>query len=292
MFVGGAGEVLWDLLPAGKQLGGAPANFVYFAGALGAKGLLVSRVGADELGKEALRRLEERGTDTEGVTPDAAHETGRATVTLDAGVPHFTIHQPAAWDFILPTPAILARLARADAICFGTLGRRHAVSRSSIRQMVSSVPKSALRVFDVNLRKPFYSKELIDEGLDLANVLKLNEEELAIISEMYGLEGAERRRLGALRDRFEMQVVALTKGAAGSLVMTGRRVSQQPAMPTVIRDTVGAGDAFTAGLVMGLLRSDDLDALHARAARLAAYVCSRSGATPPVPTDFGEEGKP
>jgi fructokinase len=288
MLVSGVGELLWDLLPAGRQLGGAPANFVYFATALGAKGLLVSRVGSDELGNEALGRLKKSGVETEGVTRDATRETGRATVALEEGVPCFTIHEPAAWDFIDVSKAILARLADAAAICFGTLGRRHPVSRASIRQLVLSVPTAALRVFDVNLRKPFYSKELIDEGLELGNVLKLNEEELAIISEMYGLQGAETRRLCELRDRFALRAIALTKGAAGSLVMEGERVSQQPVMPTVIRDTVGAGDAFTAALVMGLLRRDDLDALHARAARLAAYVCSQNGATPPVPRGFGE----
>jgi fructokinase len=286
MLVSGVGELLWDLLPAGKQLGGAPANFVYFATALGGKGLLVSRVGADDLGNEALRRLSELGLDIEGVMPYATYETGTATVALENGMPRFTIREPAAWDSITVSKVILARLADASAICFGTLGRRHAVSRASIRHMVLSVPKAALRIFDVNLRTPFYSKELIDEGFELANVLKLNDEELGIISKIYGLEGTETRRLGELRDRFQLRAVALTKGAAGSLVMDGERVSQQPAMPTEIVDTVGAGDAFAAALVIGLLRGDGLDALHARAARLAAYVCSKSGATPPVPDDL------
>lgn len=287
MLVTATGEVLWDILPEGKHLGGAPANFVYFANALGAEGLLVSRVGADELGDETLRRLNQLGIGSEGVTCDSEHETGKATVALDgAGVPRFTINEPAAWDFIAVSDAVQARVAKSAAVCFGTLGRRHSVSRASIRALVSSVPKTALRVFDVNLRRPFYSKELLDEGLELANVLKLNDEELAILSEMYGLSGSETARLYQLRDRFELRVVTLTKGAAGSVVIDGQRVSQHPAVPTVIKDTVGAGDAFTAALVIGLLRRDHLDALHAHAARLAAYVCSQAGATPPVPPEF------
>lgn len=287
MIVAGIGEVLWDVLPQGKQLGGAPANFVYFANALGAQGLLVSRVGVDEPGDEALRRLRELGVGTEGVMRAAEHETGRATVMVDeAGVPRFTIHEPAAWDFIEVSELILERLKKPAAVCFGTLGRRHAVSRGSIRRVVSSVPEGALRVFDVNLRKPFYSKELIDEGLELATVLKINDEELAILSEMYGLRGGERERLRELRDLFELRVVALTKGAAGSVVIEGTKVSAHAAVPTAVRDTIGAGDAFTAALVMGLLQKEDLDAVHARAARLAAYVCSQRGATPPVPQEF------
>jgi fructokinase len=286
MLVSGVGELLWDLLPAGKQLGGAPANFVYFATTLGAKGLLVSRVASDDLGNQALRRLNELGLDIEGVMPYAIYETGTATVALENGVPRFTIPEPAAWDSITVSKALLARLADASAICFGTLGRRHAVSRASIRHMVLSVPKTALRIFDVNLRPPFYSKELIDEGLELANVLKLSDEELAIISQMYRLEGTEADRLRELRDRFDLRVIALTKGGAGSLVIDGERVSHQPAMAIDLADTVGAGDSFAAALVIGLLRGDGLDALHARAARLAAYVCSQSGATPPIPNDL------
>jgi fructokinase len=284
----GIGEVLWDLLPAGERLlGGAPANFAYFAGALGARAFLVSRVGEDELGDETLRQLGARGLDTSAVTRDPDHETGKASVAIDdAGVACFVIHEPSAWDFIPATEEALGELARADAVCFGTLAWRNPVSRASIQKMVSATPAGALRVFDVNLRKPFYDEGLVTEGLGLANVLKINEEELAILSDMYGLAGDEVDRLGALQDRFALDLVALTRGSEGSLIVRGGEVSRHAGLPTEVKDTIGAGDSFTAALVTGLLRGYDLDALHERAARLASFVCSRAGATPALPPEL------
>ncbi|HZN12298.1 MAG TPA: carbohydrate kinase [Blastocatellia bacterium] len=288
--VAGLGEVLWDLLEQGRKLGGAPANFAYFASQLGARAMLVSRVGQDELGDETLRRLGDLGLGADAVTRDPEHETGKASVAVDAaGVPRFVIHEPAAWDFIAAPEGALDRLGKADAVCFGTLGRRHPVARASIRAMVESTPAAALRVFDINLRPPFYTAEVITEGLGLANVLKINEDELKVVSEIYGLAGDEVDRLRGLRDQFGLRLVAMTKGGEGSLIVADDQVSRHPGIPTEVKDTVGAGDAFAAALVMGLLRGGDLEALHARAARLASYVCSQAGATPPLPAELVAE---
>ncbi len=287
----GIGEVLWDILPAGKQLGGAPANFAWFVNALGARGSVISRVGSDELGTETLRRLTEMGVGIDLITTDTQHETGRATVSLDAaGVPQFTIHEPAAWDFMPPNDAAIESVARAAAVCFGTLGRRHTVSRESIRKMLAAASAATMRVYDINLRKPFYTQELIDEGLALADVVKMNDEELSILSKMYSLGGDEIDRLGALRDQFKLRLVALTKGSNGSVLLQGQSVSNRPAVPVAVRDTIGAGDAFTAALTVGLLQGLTLESVHARAARLASYVCSQPGATPPIPDEFARGG--
>jgi fructokinase len=286
----GLGEVLWDLLPQGKQLGGAPANFAYFVSALGARAFLVSRVGQDELGGVTLERLQALGLAIDLITRDPEHETGKASVELnEAGVPRFVIHSPAAWDFIPASAITLNRLASASAVCFGTLGRRCEVSRASVREMLLSVPRSALRIFDVNLRHPFYSEDLITEGLGLANVLKINESEMSVLSDLYAIKGGEVDRLRALGDRFGLQVVAMTSGSEGSIIIQGDCVSRHAAIATEVKDTVGAGDAFTAALVIGLLEGYDLDRLHRRAARLASYVCSQTGAMPRLPAGFADE---
>jgi fructokinase len=186
----GLGEVLWDLLPAGKQLGGAPANFAYHAHALGAEALVISRVGTDALGREILDRLSSLGLRTDGITMDSSMPTGTVSVALDAeGQPTFTIHENVAWDFIKADEGILREVKRADAICFGTLAQRHPVARASIRTVLDAAPATALRIFDINLRQHFWSRELIVESLQLADVLKLNDDELPTLARLLGLAG-------------------------------------------------------------------------------------------------------
>lgn len=284
----GVGELLWDLLEHGKQLGGAATNFIYFTTAMGASSTLISRIGQDRLGDETIERLAELGFSTAGVSRDPAYETGKASIELDEKRnARFVIHQPSAWDFIPADQAILSHVRSADVICFGSLAQRNEVSRTSIRQLVSATPSEALRVFDINLRKPFYDREVIVESLNLANVLKINHEELEIVAEMLDLPGGELDRLRAMRDRFELRLVALTRGAAGSVLLQDQLVSVHNGVKVEqIQDTIGAGDSFTAAMVMGVLQGDDLDALHDRAARLASYVCTQSGATPPLPDWF------
>jgi fructokinase len=273
----GIGEVLWDMLPAAKQLGGAPANFAFHAGQLGAEACVVSRVGDDELGREILHRLDGLALNRDFVSVDADHPTGTVDVRLDAkGVPSYVIHEDVAWDWILPTPALLELARRADAVCYGTLAQRTPGNAYAIGQFVGSTRASCLRVFDVNFRQHYYDADTVRETLAMSNVLKLNEDEVPV------LVGLLPRRI-ELRDfpaLFDLRVVALTRGPRGSVLFTKDGAFEHPGSPARIVDTVGAGDAFTAALVMGLLAGRDIDTINDHANRLAAFVCSQPGATP------------
>lgn len=280
----GLGEILWDLLPGGKQLGGAPANFAYHAHALGADARVISRVGHDPLGREILDRLRALGLGTECLTVDPAAPTGTVTVALDArGTPTFTIHENAAWDFLAADEAILAEAARADAVCFGTLGQRHPAARAAIRAVLQATPPHALRVFDINLRQQFYSPEVILKSLELASVLKLNDEELPVVAQLFNLKGAEPEVLRHLAGRFSLQAVALTKGAKGSSLLVGGRLVSHPGSAIAVADTVGAGDSYTAALTLGLLAGHSPERILQFAHQVADYVCTQPGATPPLP---------
>jgi fructokinase len=283
----GVGEVLWDLLPAGPQLGGAPANFAYHAQALGARARVVTRVGNDRLGQEVLQRFNTMRLPIDTVQIDEQRPTGTVAVSLSAdGVPQFTIHEDVAWDRLRATEQALQTVRDADAVCFGSLAQRAPASRAAIQQLVASAPAQAFRVFDVNLRQRFYSREVIEQSLRLANVLKLNSDELPILAEAFGFAGAPRSQVEALARSFGLKFAVLTLGSQGSFIYRDGDWSQQPAQPTSIVDTVGAGDSFTAAVVMGLLSNMELDEAHAFAADLARYVCSQAGATPALPPKF------
>jgi fructokinase len=271
------GEVLWDLLPTGKVLGGAPANFASHAHAMGAAVHLISRVGNDPLGTEALQRLEARGLSTRFVGIDATLLTGTVSVRFEGGEPHYIIHEGVAWDSIRVDEPMLAAMCEADAVCFGTLAQRSHVSRESIWKLLAAAPMQALRVLDINLRQQFYSRSIIEASLGFANFLKLNEAELPVLGEMFGLKGSVQERLEALIRQFDLSGVAYTMGAAGSVVAFNGTWSGLPAVPTRVRDTVGAGDAFTAALIVGLLAKRPLPAVHDSASHVAAEVCSHDG---------------
>jgi fructokinase len=284
----GIGEVLWDMLPGGKQLGGAPANFAYHANALGARGVVVSRVGGDDAGREILRRLESLGLDARYVATDPAHPTGRVDVRLDdRGVPDYVIARNAAWDFIRAGPDLVDLAARADAVCFGTLAQRSPASRDAVRAFVDATRPSCLRVFDVNLRQSYFDRETVHGGLLASDVLKLNDAELPVLAGLLGIGGEGGDALREVLLKYDLRLIAFTRGPNGSVLYTRDRTSDHPGSPPgAIADTVGAGDAFTAALVAGLLEGQDLDRINASANRLAGYVCSRPGATPPIPAEF------
>jgi fructokinase len=278
------GEVLWDMLPSGRQLGGAPANFACHARALGAEARLVTRVGGDDLGREILERLTRQGlpTDTVEVDPDAP--TGTVAVELGPdGQPRFTIVEDVAWDRIEGGSAAFSAAASADTVCFGSLAQRHRISREAIRSIVTTARAGALRVFDVNIRPPFQSRDVIAISLEMAGVLKLNDQELPMLAAIFGLDGGVRAQVEGLARRFALSLVALTRGAGGSLLYRAGDWSDHPGEPTTVCDTVGAGDAFTAVLTVGLLKGRPLDEINRRANLVAAYVCSQPGATPPLP---------
>ena len=287
----GLGEVLWDLLPGGRQLGGAPANFAYHAHALGAESLVVSRVGRDDLGRDLVEHLNALGLVTSGISVDPAAPTGTVSVTLDpTGQPTYTIHTDVAWDFLEAGPEVLRAAAGADAVCFGTLAQRHPVARDSIRRLLQATRPEALRIFDINLRQRFWSREVIVESLALANVLKLNDEELPILMDLLGWPCEDDQGLMArLAQRFDLRAVALTRGARGSLLWTADRSWNWPGSDLKVADTVGAGDSYTAALALGLLSRKSPEDILRIAHRVADFVCTQPGATPPMPADFADE---
>ena len=277
----GIGELLWDLLPSGKQPGGAPANFAYHARELGAESLVVSRVGNDPLGREILGHLAGLGLRTDGISTDATVPTGTAAISLDQqGKPAFTIQEPSAWDFIEAHENILRKAAQAEAVCFGSLAQRHPAARAAITAVIAATPSSALRIFDFNLRQNYWSPELLRRSLKLANVLKLNDEELPQVAEALGVTEDESSALRQIADRFKLRAVALTKGAMGSVLLAGETMVSRGVSRQTVVDTVGAGDAFTAALAMGLLRGCNLAEIQKVATEVAGYVCSCRGATP------------
>jgi fructokinase len=278
------GEVLWDVFPDGPRFGGAPANQACHAAALGADAWMVSRVGNDPLGHCALDTLRQQGVNVSCVGRDAQHPTGTVQVALDAaGKPSFTIGENVAWDHLEWSEQTEQLAARCDAVCFGTLGQRGDDSRQVIRRFVAAVPKTALRILDVNLRAPFYDAQIIHQSLELANVFKLSDDELNTVAAACGISGTEAEMLSALIRRYELQAIALSRGGRGATLVREKDRSDCEGFPVDVKDTVGAGDAFTATLAVGLLAGRPLDAINRRACEIAAYVCSQSGATPPLP---------
>ncbi len=287
----GVGELLWDLLPEGQQLGGAPTNFAVMAGRLGNHAAILSRIGRDDLGRKAVEILDPLPADTAFLEVDPVHETGKVTVALENGQPHFTIHQPSAWDFLELSDQWMVVAERADAICFGSLAQRAHESRQTIQTLASQTSASCIRVFDVNLRAPFYSGEVIQESLELATVMKMNDGEVPQVLSLLGLpeyEGAPRDQLrhGAERllDEFPtLQMVAITRGANGSLLVARDEWNEHPGYPVKVADTIGAGDAFTAAMTHYLLRGADLATLNEAGNRWGGWMATQSGATPPLP---------
>ena len=282
----GLGEILWDLLPAGRQLGGAPANFAYHARALGARSRVISRVGQDAPGAELLQRLAALGLPTAEIQIDPSAPTGTVSVTLAAnGQPGFTIHENVAWDRLALTPSALAAITEADAVSFGTLAQRCEPSRGTIRALLAAARPGALRILDLNLRQNFFSRDIIETSLGLANIVKCNDSELPVLADLLGLRGNARRQIEQLGRQYARRLVCLTRGAQGSLLYANGEWADDPGQPVIVKDTVGAGDAFTAALAMGLLAGQPLEAINRRANQVARYVCSCEGATPPMP-DF------
>jgi fructokinase len=278
------GEVLWDMLPSGKQLGGAPANFTFQCRNLGANARLVTRIGRDDLGRDVVNGFRSGGLPTDTVQVDPDFPTGTVDVSLSAdGQPLYTIRAGAAWDRIEADPIAIRHAASADAVCFGTLAQREEPSRRSIRALVQAARSGALRMFDVNLRAPFVDQDVIEGSLNLANALKLNDQELPILAAMFDLPAEPRTAMAGLARRFDLTLVALTRGSNGSLLLADGIWSDHPGVPAEVLDTVGAGDAFTAALVVGRLAGRSLDAINQHANAVAAFVCSRPGGSPALP---------
>ena len=218
---------------------------------------------------------------------DAAHPTGTVSVDVDdEGKPTYTIHEDVGWDFLEATEQSIAFLRGADCVCFGTLGQRSSVARESIQGLVEATPPAALRILDVNLRQAFYSAQVIEDSFRLANVVKLSDEELPVVSKIFGVAGSTTEQLAELAKRFELRLVALTSGDYGSLLWSTEGAFDHPGVPAELSDTIGAGDSFTATLAMGLLSGHPLERINRQANQVAAWVCSQEGGTPQLPPEF------
>ncbi len=282
----GIGEILWDLLPDGKKaLGGAPANFAYVAGVLGDNGIVLSRVGGDAPGTEILAELKAKNLSTETIQIDAAKPTGVVNVSFDNGQPVYEIVENAAWDFLELTEDWREIALKADAICFGSLAQRGEVSCKTVRETVNLAKN--LRIFDVNLREQFFSQKTLLKSLNMANVAKLNADELPLVAEIFEIKKINPAK--AARDllvKFGLKMVCVTRGANGSLLVTKREVSEHAGIASAVADTIGAGDAFTAVLAHGLLRGWTLGEINEFANKVGAFVASQTGAMPDFPEEF------
>ncbi len=280
----GLGEVLWDVFPDESRFGGAPANFASHAAMLGADAFVVSQFGDDYLGHNASAALSEHGVNTDFVATSRQYPTGTVQVELDSsGQPHYTIARDVAWDFIPWSESVESLAARADAVCFGTLAQRSDTSRTTIRRFVDATKPDCLRIFDVNLRQNFYSEAIVLVSLDTSNALKLNDEELKIVAAICGLRGGDRELLVQLQKRYNLRLVALTKGSQGAILFDGTSFADCAAENVITKDTVGAGDAFTAAMAIGWIRRDSLESTCQHGCRVAAFVCSQPGAVPRLP---------
>jgi fructokinase len=302
----GIGELLWDILPDGMRPGGAPANFAVMAGRLGNHAAILSRIGRDDLGRQAIDRLGPMPVDTSFLQVDHLHETGRVTVSFADGEPHYTIHEPAAWDFLELSDEWVALAERANVLCFGSLAQRHPQARQTIQTIVAEAPDACIRIFDVNLRKPFYSAEILEESLGLATVVKMNDAETPLVLDLLGLSPdlsidpsienapftgetlstseylrtAAERLLAAFPS---LQTVAITRGSRGSFLATREAWDEHPGFPVNVADAIGAGDAFTAAIAHSMLRGASLATLNEAGNCWGAWMATQSGAMPTLP---------
>ena len=275
----GIGEILWDMLPQGKQLGGAPANFAYHVCRLGGRGCAVSAISDDALGREIMSVLGEKNLDV--CLSHVDEPTGTVAVTLDeAGVPSYQITENVAWDMV-PFSHEVEMLAKdADAVCFGTLAQRSEVTRSTIMKFIDAMPQNSIKVYDINLRQHYYSEEIIRNSLEVSDILKINDEELEIVSDLFALDGDQADRCRKIMEMFSLRLVILTKGSKGSDVVTIDKVDSVVPVDVEVVDTVGAGDAFTAAFIVSYLRGDSIEDAHRLAGEVSSYVCTKSGAMP------------
>ena len=281
------GELLWDILGDEKLLGGAPANFGYHCRQLDADARIVSAIGNDKDGDEIIARFNLKGLTTGDIQRNPLYPTGTVTVLLDGkGIPTYTIHEDVAWDHIEWKETLQSLAAIADAFCFGSLSQRNGVSRTTLQKMLSSVSPTCLRIFDVNLREPYYSEPLLIQSLESASVLKMNEEEALILGRMNNWGSDLQIIIQKFFERFPVQLIAVTSGEEGSRLFTREQESFMKVNAVTIADTIGAGDSFTAALVIGCLEQLPLEEIHAMATNLSAFICTQRGGMPDYNADL------
>lgn len=289
-YVVGIGEVLWDVLPEGKKLGGAPANFACHVSRFGLNGLVISAVGKDKLGDEIINVFNQKRLEYQLEKTD--FPTGTVEVTLDnAGIPQYDIKENVAWDNIPFTEEIRMVASHTRAACFGSLAQRSQNSRRSINAFLDSMPDSedSLKVFDINLRQNFYSEEIVQESLSKCNILKINDEELLIVKDLLSLRGRSQEELcNELMALGNLRMLILTCGTKGSMVFSQEGISVLGTPTVQVADTVGAGDSFTAAFISSLIKGKTVREAHQTAVNVSAYVCTQQGAMPPLPKSLTE----
>lgn len=284
----GMGEALWDVLPEGKKIGGAPANFAYHISQFGLPSCVVSAVGDDALGKEIVENFTSKGLNQ--LIEVVQYPTGTVQVEIDpAGIPQYEIKENVAWDNIPYTGRLEQLAARTKAVCFGSLAQRNVVSRNTINRFLDAMPRTddSLVVFDVNLRQGFYNKEILCSSMRRCNILKINDEELVTVSRLFGYPGIDfQDNCRILLDRYDLRMLILTCGVNGSYVFTPGNVSFQPTPKVEVADTVGAGDNFTAAFISSILKGKSVREAHSLAVQTSAYVCTKKGAMPILPPEL------
>ena len=283
----GIGEVLWDVLPEGRRLGGAPANFAYHAQQQGVEVFVVSAVGNDGEGQSIIAELAGRGLATQYIATVPAYPTGTVSVELTDGIPSYNIHAPVAWDFIPWSDPLKQLAGLADAVCFGTLAQRNSASLATIQRFLAHARPDCLKVFDVNLRQNFYNQDLIETSLNLCDLLKISDEELPAVADMFGLNGSDDFIAAELLKMYNLIYLVLTKGKDGGILYYDDKVVHVPAYDYGPRvDTVGCGDSFTAALTVGLLLGLPPEEAMTHASRIAGLVCASHGAMPDIPASL------
>ena len=287
-YVIGLGEALWDVLPEGKKLGGAPANFAYHAGQfLGqANTMAISALGEDKLAEETIAALEEHGL--QYTMPRVPYPTGTVQVQLDEqGIPTYDIRENVAWDNIPFTPEIEEIARNCRAVCFGSLAQRNVVSRENIHRFLDATPEDCVKIFDINLRQNFYTKEVIQESMRRCNILKINDEELVIIGRMFGYPGLDiENKCWLILGKYDLDMLVLTCGTNGSYVFTPGQMSFQETPKVEVADTVGAGDSFTGSFCAAILNGKHVTEAHQLAVKVSAFVCTQNGAMPTIPASL------
>lgn len=284
----GMGEALWDILPEGKKIGGAPANFAYHVSQFGFPSCVVSAIGDDALGKEIIENFTSKGLDQ--LIAEVPYPTGTVQVEIDqTGIPLYDIKENVAWDNIPYTEHLDALAKRTKAVCFGSLAQRNVVSQETINHFLDTMPKDddSLIVFDVNLRQGFYNKEILCKSMQNCNILKINDEELITVSRMFGYPGIDLQdKCWILLGKYNLKMLILTCGINGSYVFTPGNVSFQPTPKVEVADTVGAGDSFTAAFIASILKGKSVTEAHSIAVKTSAYVCTQKGAMPILPPEY------
>ena len=279
----GLGEVLWDMLPEGRKIGGAPVNFAYHAGQFGIDTMAVSAIGNDKLGEDTIAEM--NGKHLNHIFPSVPYPTGSVQVNLDEkGVPAYDIKENVAWDNIPFTNEIESVARNCQAVCFGSLAQRNAVSRNTIRKFIESTPSGCIRIFDINLRQNFYTSNVIRDSLEHCNILKINDEEIMLVSRMFNYDSSNIENVcRTIMEDFSLEMVILTCGTKGSYIFTKGGVSFMPTPKVNVADTVGAGDSFTGSFCAAILRGLPVAEAHKKAVEVSAYVCTQNGAMPEIP---------